>query len=191
MKSPQTKITVNKLDAARRQLQTAIALWFEDGDPVAIHALVSAAHEIIHTLFKRKGLHGLMFDTLLIKDEHRSDWAKLIKRASGFFKHAREDPDGTLEFNPAVNEGLLFACANALQRMGEPPSFEEVALGYWLRIQHPSWTTKTMRRNGIPVDVFKKFRGMNKRHYFQAMALLWRQGRIPVHSDPRSVPLHP
>ena len=35
------KITVTKLDAARRQLRTAIRLWFEEGDPVSIHTLAA------------------------------------------------------------------------------------------------------------------------------------------------------
>jgi hypothetical protein len=60
---PSQPITVSKLDAARRQLRAAIRLWFQGEDPVAIHTLISAAHEIVHTLFKRAGLHGLMFDT--------------------------------------------------------------------------------------------------------------------------------
>jgi hypothetical protein len=44
----ETKITISKFDAARRQLNTAITLWFADGDPVAIHTLAYAAYEIIH-----------------------------------------------------------------------------------------------------------------------------------------------
>jgi hypothetical protein len=66
-------ITVSKLDAAHRQLRTAIRLWFMDGDPIAIHTLACAAHDIIHTLFKRKGLKGLIFDSEIIKEEERKD----------------------------------------------------------------------------------------------------------------------
>jgi hypothetical protein len=36
-------IRIGKLDAARRQLQAAIMLWFTEGDPVAIHTIASAA----------------------------------------------------------------------------------------------------------------------------------------------------
>jgi hypothetical protein len=57
------KITVTKLDAAKRQLRTALRLWFDDGDPVSIHTLLAAAHEIIHTLYRRKGLRDLLFDS--------------------------------------------------------------------------------------------------------------------------------
>jgi hypothetical protein len=61
------------MDAVRRQLCTAIRLWFEDGDPVAIHTLIAASHEVLHTLFRRKGLHGLIFDSDLIEDERRAE----------------------------------------------------------------------------------------------------------------------
>ena len=98
------KIRVPKLDAAKRQLHTAIQLWFEDGDPVSIHTLVSAAHEIIHTLFKRKGLKGLLFDNPDIPAQVRSEFAQAIKSAANAFKHARDDPTGTTEFAPVLNE---------------------------------------------------------------------------------------
>src|SRR5262245_42997551 len=38
---------VSKLDAARRQIRTAIRLFFEDGDTVSIHTLTSAAEELL------------------------------------------------------------------------------------------------------------------------------------------------
>jgi hypothetical protein len=41
-------LRISKVDAAQRQLRTAIALWFNDGDPVATHALAFAAYEILH-----------------------------------------------------------------------------------------------------------------------------------------------
>ena len=69
-----TKITVTKLDAARRQLRTAIRLWFNDGDLVAIHTLAFAAYEIIHVVSKKRNR---------IKNEYRSAWNKKIKGAVG------------------------------------------------------------------------------------------------------------
>src|SRR5579862_9769286 len=97
-------IVVTKLDAAKRQLRAAITLWFTGGDPVAIHTLAAAAHEIVHTLFRRKGLSGLLFDSPRIRDDKRAEFARAAKAAATFFKHAQRDPDGTLEFNPAMND---------------------------------------------------------------------------------------
>jgi hypothetical protein len=101
-------IKITKLDAARRQLRTAINLWFEEGDPVSIHALVYSAHEIIHRLYRNQGGTELMFDSSFIKDEHRGEFGKLIKEDANFFKHAERDaaPDETRDFNPLAN--ILF-----------------------------------------------------------------------------------
>src|SRR6266446_6563741 len=99
-----TWITVTKLDAAKRQLRTAIELWFHDGDPVSIHALVYAAHEIIHRLFRQAGHTGLLFDldadSALPKGTDatpeelvvlRSEFPAFLKRNANFFKHAERE----------------------------------------------------------------------------------------------------
>jgi hypothetical protein len=49
-----TTLTIGKLDAARRQLSTAITLWFGSDDPVSIHTLAHAAYEIIHTVSRKR-----------------------------------------------------------------------------------------------------------------------------------------
>jgi hypothetical protein len=41
-------LAVTKQSAARSQLETAIRLWFYEGDPVAIHTLAVAAHDCLH-----------------------------------------------------------------------------------------------------------------------------------------------
>jgi hypothetical protein len=176
---PSQPITVSKLDAARRQLRAAIRLWFQGGDPVAIHTLISAAHEIVHTLFKRAGLHGLMFDTDYIKDEYRSDWAKLIKRHSAFFKHAQKDPDGEIEFDPAVNIGLPTACYSGLSRLGEPLGIEESCFEFWLRVHHPNWFRQQIMKDGVPVNLFQLFGDIEKDDFFEGFENLWRQGKAP------------
>jgi argininosuccinate synthase len=64
-----TSIIVTKIEAARRQLNTAIELWFNDGDPVSIHTLASSAHQIIHDLNRRNKGPDLFLDTIFIKEE--------------------------------------------------------------------------------------------------------------------------
>ena len=58
------KIKVSKLDAARRQLETAIKLYFVFGDPISIHTLSAAAYNVIRDLNTKKD-----GDPLLMKDE--------------------------------------------------------------------------------------------------------------------------
>jgi hypothetical protein len=46
---------ITKLDAARRQLRTAVTLFFQHGDEVAVHTLTAAAHQILIDLLKPQG----------------------------------------------------------------------------------------------------------------------------------------
>jgi hypothetical protein len=101
------KINVTKLDAAKRQLRTAITLWFMEEDPVSVHTLIAAAHELTHSLFRKRGFSGLLYDNKLIKEEYRAELAKRLKGFAAFFKHAQRDPDAEIEFDPTLNEGLL------------------------------------------------------------------------------------
>jgi hypothetical protein len=43
-------IHISKFDAAKRQLETAIRLWFHSGDPVSVHTLAAASHQLLHDL---------------------------------------------------------------------------------------------------------------------------------------------
>ncbi len=62
-KSKKIKVEkVNKIEAARRQLVEAITLFFERRDPIAIHTLIGASHQILYDLAKGKG------DTSIFKD---------------------------------------------------------------------------------------------------------------------------
>jgi hypothetical protein len=83
-------LKIGKLDAARRQLKTAIALWFTGGDPVAVHALAFAAYEIIHTISKKRDPKRgeLLFDATLIKRETNSV-QRVNEKACQFFQTRR------------------------------------------------------------------------------------------------------
>jgi len=177
------RITVTKLDAAKRQLRTAIELWFADGDPVAIHTLAAAAHEIIHTLFRRKGLSGLMFDSPLIRNEYRADFARRTKAVATFFKHAQRDPEGELTFNPAMNEPLLVFTTYGLHLMGEPSEPPEETLMLWFMVHEPTWFERTNALgNLIQIEAFEAFRNASKRQFFELCKLAFRD-RAATHAE--------
>jgi hypothetical protein len=154
------------MGAAKRQVRTAIKLWFMDEDPVSIHTLASAAHEIIHTLFKRKGLSDLLFDIDIIKDEYRGEWAKRLKADATFFKHAQRDPEAVKEFDPSVNEYLLLFCVAGLGKMGKPLGDIETTFLTWFGIQHPEFLFKDIYSKVIAIDQLENMRGMKRQKYF-------------------------
>ncbi len=158
------KITISKMDAARRQLKTAIRLWFEEGDPVAIHTLAAAAHEIIHRKFRDKGLRGLFFDSLLIKKEMRGEWAKAIKKHANFFKHAGQKDETTIDFNVEINFVFLLVCCKALREMDENLGIEELSFTQWIIVNKPHLLVKGAYDN-FPIEYIHDLREMSKREF--------------------------
>jgi hypothetical protein len=158
---------LTKMDAARRQLRTAIELWFLDGDPVSIHALAFSAYEIIHNIYRAKGLSDLLFDGSFIQDEYRGEFAKLLKADASFFKHALKDTTATRKFNPISN--YLFLCMSVLglTRMGETLNDTEGAFNFWLFVHRRRWFIKKIPGDEIPVEAFDQIRRFNKQEFLE------------------------
>lgn len=94
---------IPKLEGAERQLSEAITLYFERRDPVAIHTLSAAAHQVIYDLALKKGIKAsLLKDGLYIRPEKKKEVSRKVAAAENFLKHADKDPDAVLEFNPGT-----------------------------------------------------------------------------------------
>lgn len=106
------KLHISKLDAAKRQLETALQFFLRNGDPVSTHTLVGAVHQILEDIANYKGITSLRRDVLArVKEEYKDEITKKLNVAKNFFKHADKDPDGILEFNlESTPLMLLDAC---------------------------------------------------------------------------------
>ena len=131
--------TIAKLESARRQLDTAIRLWFEEGDPVSIHTLACAAYEIIHVISKKRNrARDLLFDSLIIKDEYRREANAVLKKPANFFKHARNDADASIEFHPTISELFILFSILGLELSGEQKTDAERAFLFGSFFKSPS-----------------------------------------------------
>lgn len=70
------KLKISKLDAAKRQLETAIRLYFNEADPISIHTLAGAAHTILSDINKKYGGRPMLDSDYLIKDEYKKEFRK-------------------------------------------------------------------------------------------------------------------
>ena len=131
--------TVTKTDAARRNLAAAIRLFFERGDPIAIHTLGAAAQTIIREVAKSRGLKhtSLLHDHPHIRPEARKVWIDILNTPRNFFKHADKDPNGTLIFDPANNEMLLLDAAITLSEIDERHLSEANVFVGWFTTANP------------------------------------------------------
>jgi hypothetical protein len=170
---------ITKFDAGRRQLRTAIELWFMNGDPVSIHALSYAAHEIIHRLFRVQGGSDLLFDTTLVKDEYRKEFTKQLKEDANFFKHAERESNlnKTRRFKPAMNLLFIAVCITGIQRMGKPLDDIEDAFLFWLYLHFPGWFYQGVCKHSIPVNALNQMRAMKKDGFLEAFLEVKRQLR--------------
>ena len=104
------KIEVNKISAARRQINAAIRMLFSDEDPVAIHTLTSAGFRILKDLAEKQDSEIMDMFNLCIRPEMRKKfWREIFNRGANFFKHADRDPDQVLKnVDETVNDHLIF-----------------------------------------------------------------------------------
>jgi hypothetical protein len=130
-------IHLSKLDAAKRQLETAIRLWFHSGDPVSVHTLAAASHQLLHDLAKRSGISTLLRGAAQVKPEYRKEYVRLMSSYENFFKHADRDPERLLKFNPAATEFFLFDAIFTYQALTteNPPLMS--TFKFWALIHHP------------------------------------------------------
>jgi hypothetical protein len=162
---------LSKLDAAQRQLQTAITLWFTDSDPVSIHALAFAAYEVVHVVSKKRNPYrrDLLFDSDLIKDEYRSEFNKRVKRHAYFFKHADREPEGIIDFDPAINEWFILYGIVGRRLCGGPPAQEESAFLWWMQLHHPDILTEEGHKalaHRFSTDSLQSIRLLSKADFF-------------------------
>ncbi len=179
------KIRVSKLDAARRQLDCAIELWFADQDAVSIHTLAAAAHQIIYDINKKRGGRDLFFDSIVIRDEYRGEFVALVKKDMNFFKHADKDAEGITEFIPLGSIMFMLFSTIGLQQLGERLNDVENTFVNWLILHHPNWIREAYREKleqAFSIQYLEEMRGISKQEFFTEFlrALAERRAKGPA-----------
>ena len=139
---------VTKIGAARSQLNEAIALFFEERDPVSIHALAGASLQILNDHIQDQGIVWdnsllLHYNSIHVKDEYRREWCAKVNEARNFFKHADKDiRDGrkSIEFHPSTNDfHIMEAIRSLIVVEGDQCvlSLEMKAYLAWLILNYP------------------------------------------------------
>ena len=186
------KIRVRKLESALRQLDTAIELWFADSDAVSVRTLASAAHEVVHFILEKRYPPGLspdlLFNSLVIRDEGRNQWIRLLKTPQNFFKHADRDPDpeGSIEFAPDDMEVFILATLRGLGHLGVSYSVPQSAFLVLYLCRHPESLTSKGRATylkGRAAIKLAKITSLSKGEFLQAYRLLRARAKVSKHQS--------
>jgi len=137
-RAPGERLT--KLEAARRQVRTAVRMFLEERDDVSIYTLACAAQEVLRGLLKSRGVEEASFikDTLVIKPEYYRDYLSIINAPQNFFKHADRDPDETIEFNPQMVPFVLHDCVRMYGKLTGRMLREGSAFMAWFVLEYPN-----------------------------------------------------
>ncbi len=151
------KIKISKLDAARRQILTAIRLYFNHGDIVSMHTLASAAFKITQNICdKSSDLADSLTDWIdeLVKPEAKKMlWNKLHEIAN-FFKHADRDPDAVHEFYPGQTEYILFFAVYQYRKLTGEWSVEIRLFSTWFMLHHPKIFNTPQETINLGIDIY-------------------------------------
>jgi len=161
---------VSKLDAARRQLETAIRLYFNDSDPVSIHTLTAAAYNLLRDINRDAGGPKLIIKEELVErvvPEYQKEVRRNLNEAENFFKHADKDPKAVLEFSPTLTELMIWeSCSAYFQLSNEQLVLAKVFNG-WYVVNNPDLfrlSDDQLRQCG---QSKQEIEGMSKQEYFR------------------------
>ncbi len=132
------RITITKLKATRRQLETAIRLHFTDADPISAHTLAGAAYGLVQGVNANRGGTVMVKDLWQLLDREGAEEFKThINRAENFLKHAHRDPDAEYTLDTRWTEALLVEASQKFCELtGENPPLLVLAQ-VWFIVCHP------------------------------------------------------
>jgi hypothetical protein len=171
-------IQITKLEAALRQLETAIVLWFHNCDSLSIHTLASSAYQIIYDLNKHQQGPPMTPDSDYIKPEDQEKVRRALKKWSNFLKHADNDPTKTIFFNSLSNDYLLFDAVISYSIVAKETKPILRCFYIWFLICH---------KKLIPNNQFKLlektipfYKGMNRVEFFNEALPIIARGLVTI-----------
>lgn len=155
---------INKIDVATRQIRTSIRFIFEETDPIIVHSIISAAHQILIDMSR----YHQRASSIVKPDGYNR---KLLNNAANFFKHADRDPSGRINIEPLpeMNSILLVDAIVMLQTIsGSLPMEAKIFLAWYMVNREEDFA-----RSGKTIDLIitenKNMRGMSLREMRQLL----------------------
>ena len=167
--------TLTKIDAAKRQLNTAITMWFHGEDTISTHTLACAAYQLVHDVNSSRGGPELIYDSICFKDEFRGKVIQHLRREYDFFRHADRVPESTIDFDDSHTEPFLIFSCYGLEALGVVPDVIRGAMGIYYSVRNPDHLTDTGRKrfiDSLPIDTIEAVRAAPRKQFFETYQFL-------------------
>ena len=132
-------VRITKPDVVARQLAVAVRLFFEGGDPVVIHTLIAAAHQILVDLGKTHGIGSTVKNTAGLSQSEVQEFLRGINYPFNFFKHADRDSDDRINIGPLsrLTQDFIMDAVIMLQRLTGDIPLEAKIFWHWFVAKYP------------------------------------------------------
>lgn len=125
-------VKISKENAARTQLETAIDLWFKNGDIAATATLAYAGWQVVRQLNKKRGANsplgnGENLSIPGVSDEKAKEaFYNLYSGGANYFKHSPTGGEEDIHYQPLITMLLLFDAVTIYRQWGlaKVPAFE-------------------------------------------------------------------
>ncbi|TXI37096.1 MAG: hypothetical protein E6Q51_04135 [Methylophilus methylotrophus] len=170
------ELTLSKTDVVRRQLNTGIRMFIFDWDPVALHTVVSAGHEVARDLAHSTGIKKSIKDSPLLSESERKKFIDAVNYPQNFFKHADRDPHSRMAFRYRLIPLFILDAVMQYIAIGEESTHEMKVFLIWVQLKYPS----LLRYEPVEADLSKIRSTTKNPNSFRALAkvLLNEPGRV-------------
>lgn len=151
--SRRTPFTVTKLEEAERQLRAAIELFFERRDPLAVHTLVSAAHQVLADIGRQRGYAGVFRNPDIVKPGHEREVREAVAHAENFLKHADRDLDKELEFKPIATEVFLLDAIEIHRTITGESLVAFMLFSFWMAATYPEYFHESKWKDAVTAQI--------------------------------------
>jgi hypothetical protein len=163
---------VTKIETAVRQLDTAITLYFEEGDPVSVHTLACAAHQVIHDINRHNDGPELLFDVLSRKKSDVQISKALLHKQYNYFKHADNDPcpNCGIRFNPKLTEIFILSAVQGIAFIGSDINQKQSAFVVYMQLHNEFLFFQEiccLRVHDMSPEIVKDLRGLKRKKFLR------------------------
>lgn len=129
---------LTKVDVARRQLATAIELFFAGRDIVSVYSLATNSWEVIDVLCRKAGIASFSVQARENVPDGKDLKRYINSPYRNFFKHAETDSDEILPPLPDSQvEGVLFLAVEDYIRLNGKSPVQLQVFQLWYLAKHP------------------------------------------------------
>lgn len=144
--------TLQRIDAARRELNAAIIMFLNDYDVVATHTVAAAGLQIVSDLAEKDGkTAGLKWMMETIIPEKHEELGQMFRAPQNFFKHADRagNDSDTLDYNPESLESyIMLGCLGYHECTGMYTP-EMRAFMFWVGLTAPQIFMDSAHKSGV------------------------------------------